>query len=51
MDKKQKREKKTAKEAVKAYVSRDNLQCDPNGSWTGCPENKNEVPTQDADDL
>lgn len=26
-------------------------QCDPNGSWTGVPENPWETPVQDADDL
>ncbi len=24
---------------------------DPNGSYTGCPENREEIPVQDADDL
>ena len=24
---------------------------DPEGSWTGVPQNENEVPVQDADDL
>lgn len=24
---------------------------DPQGSWTGCPADPNEVPVQDADDL
>lgn len=27
------------------------IETDPNGSYTGRPENKNEVPVQDADDL
>ena len=27
------------------------IKTDPNGSYTGNPENKNEVPIQDADDL
>ena len=26
-------------------------QTDPQGSWTGCPVHRDEVPVQDADDL
>ena len=26
-------------------------QTDPQGSWTGCPIHRDEVPVQDADDL
>ena len=26
-------------------------QADPQGSWTGCPVRRDEVPVQDADDL
>ena len=48
MDKK-KLAKKKAKELVKEYIS-GNI-TDPNGSWTGRPENPYEVPVQDADDL
>ncbi len=29
----------------------DAIITDPNGSYTGRPENKNEKPVQDADDL
>lgn len=28
-----------------------NIKTDPNGSYTGCPENILEKPVQDADDL
>jgi len=27
------------------------IETDPNGSYTGTPENRGEVPVQDADDL
>lgn len=40
-----------AKEVVRAFVSRDNLATDPNGSWTGNPADLDEIPTQDVDDL
>ena len=49
MDKK--KASKAAKELVREYVSEKNEHTDPNGSWTGCPENRFEVPVQDADDL
>ena len=26
-------------------------QADPQGSWTGCPVRRDEIPVQDADDL
>lgn len=32
-------------------VSMANIRTDPNGSWTGVPENPYEKPVQDADDL
>ncbi len=38
-------------EVIKAFVTRNSKKTDPNGSYTGVPINKNEVPTQDADDL
>lgn len=40
-----------AKDAVDAYVSPESFKTDPNGSWTGRPEDKTEKPIQDADDL
>ena len=39
-------------EAIKEYVKTGKeVNSDPDGSWTGCPENKYEKPVQDADDL
>jgi hypothetical protein len=37
--------------AVKAFVSNQSFNNDPSGSYTGHPENKDEKPVQDADDL
>ena len=43
---------KKAWEVVQAYNnSPASKACDPQGSYTGRPEDKNEVPVQDADDL
>ena len=39
------------KEVINAYLSKDNLKTDPNGSYTGKPLDKYEKPVQDADDL
>ena len=33
------------------FAVKNEIQTDPNGSWTGIPENPNEKPIQDADDL
>ena len=38
-------------EVIDAYVSPKMKRTDPQGSYTGQPVNKNEVPVQDADDL
>ena len=52
-----KEDKKTAaqnaaEEIALEFVSRDNVQTDPLGSYTGTPaEEAGEVPTQDVDDL
>ncbi len=32
-------------------LSEGSAQYDPNGSWTGVPQDANEKPVQDADDL
>ena len=40
-----------AQAVVKAYLSKDIMSTDPNGSYTGKPEDKFEKPVQDADDL
>ena len=37
------------KRALDVFIPPSNT--DVNGSWTGKPKNKNEVPVQDADDL
>ncbi len=38
-------------EVVKSYTDKQSIKSDPNGSWTGRPKDKNEIPVQDADDL
>lgn len=41
-----------SEEAIKEYVETGKeVNSDPDGSWTGCPEEKHEKPVQDADDL
>lgn len=40
-----------ALEAVRAYCDESSLMTDPNGSYTGVCDSKNEKPVQDADDL
>ena len=40
-----------AMDAVKAYRDEPYDKTDPNGSYTGFCENKEEKPVQDADDL
>ncbi len=47
----EKKPTKKAWEVVKAYSGRAIESCDPLGSYTGQPEDKKEVPVQDADDL
>ena len=37
--------------ATQAFISPKSFENDPQGSYTGCPKDSNEVPTQDADDL
>ena len=49
MDKKQAQKK--AMEVVDAYCGKNEKKTDPQGSWTGQPSDKHEVPVQDADDL
>ncbi len=48
--KKQNKNKKEVKDVIDAYTT-TGKQTDPNGSYTGNPEIKSEVPVQDADDL
>ena len=43
--------KNKIKEVVSVYSTKESKKADPLGSWTGTPENKNEKPVQDADDL
>ena len=41
-----------SEEKIKEYVETGKeVNSDPDGSWTGCPEEKHEKPVQDADDL
>ena len=51
---KEKKEKPTPMEValsvVKATIHTD-IKTDPQGSWTGVPEDKHDRPVQDADDL
>lgn len=49
--KKENQPMKKAMEAVEAYGDKESLKYDPNGSWTGRCEEKDEKPVQDADDL
>ena len=42
---------KKAMEGARAYCGEKEKKTDPQGSWTGQPKDKNEVPVQDADDL
>lgn len=39
------------KEVVDAFTGAEQLKTDPLGSWTGNPQDRNDVPVQDADDL
>ncbi len=49
---KDKSKKKSTDEVKKLTEGYDESICtDPNGSYTGVPENKNEKPVQDVDDL
>ncbi|MBE7027334.1 MAG: hypothetical protein E7410_07245 [Ruminococcaceae bacterium] len=48
---KESKAQKKAQQVVDAYVDKSQLKSDPMGSWTGKPQNSNEVPVQDADDL
>lgn len=43
--------KKLGEEIAQEFVTRDTIKSDPLGSWTGTPADKDDVPTQDADDL
>lgn len=43
--------KKLGEEIAREFVARDTDKFDPLGSWTGTPADKEEKPTQDADDL
>lgn len=42
---------KTAIDVLKTENFNDGVVADPNGSYTGVPYDKNEMPVQDADDL
>ncbi|MBQ1237660.1 MAG: hypothetical protein IIX70_05160 [Oscillospiraceae bacterium] len=42
---------KAAMNAVEAFVDPSSKKSDPQGSYTGNPVNKKEVPVQDVDDL
>ena len=43
--------KNLSEEISEEFVEEDQLKTDPLGSWTGTPIDKDEIPTQDADDL
>lgn len=40
-----------AMDVVNAYADTASKACDPQGSYTGRPKDKYEIPVQDADDL
>ena len=40
-----------SKDSSQSYTSEDQVDTDPLGSWTGVPSDRNDVPTQDVDDL
>ena len=40
-----------AERIVQSIVQQPASDTDPQGSWTGRPENEDEIPVQDADDL
>ncbi len=40
-----------AQAVIKAYLSKDIMSTDPDGSYTGKAQDKYEKPVQDADDL
>ncbi|MBQ8540669.1 MAG: hypothetical protein IJ435_04250 [Clostridia bacterium] len=43
--------KKLGEEIAKEFINPDTLHTDPLGSWTGTPRDRDDKPTQDADDL
>lgn len=50
--KKNKKKMTVSEEAIKEYTETGKeVSTDPDGSWTGCPEEKDQIPVQDADDL
>lgn len=54
MDKKNKNKRGSQKDVMAKpleIVSMKETQTDPNGSWTGVPQNPFDKPVQDADDL
>ena len=46
-----KKPKPTPKVDKQPLARMENPKTDPQGSWTGIPENRNDTPVQDADDL
>ncbi len=48
---KKKKKNNPVAEKVKEFCPMQNCATDPNGSYTGVPENPCDVPVQDADDL
>lgn len=46
-----KKRKRREANAVEAIMNEGPSFTDPQGSWTGKPENEHELPVQDADDL
>lgn len=42
---------KERKKSVQQMMEEPPSRTDPQGSWTGRPENEREIPVQDADDL
>lgn len=51
MNKKEKGMNKKVKSVIEAYSNNGITNVDPQGSYTGNPEDKHDKPEQDADDL
>ena len=43
--------RKQEADAVREIMEQEPSRTDPQGSWTGLPEDEDETPVQDADDL
>lgn len=46
-----KEKEKQKKDKLSYFIEKSSINTDPLGSWTGTPDNPNEEPVQDVDDL